>query len=90
MKTLQVHYEGHVQGVGFRYMVKTLAREYEVAGSVKNLPDGRVELIASGEAEELDDFLDAIRASSLAGHIALESPQTIPRPTGLKGFQIVP
>jgi acylphosphatase len=90
MKTLQVHYEGHVQGVGFRYTVKTLAREYEVAGSVKNLPDGRVELIASGEEEEVDDFLNAIRTSSLAGHIALESPQTIPRPAGLKGFQIVP
>lgn len=90
MKTLQVHYEGHVQGVGFRYTVKTLAREYEVAGSVKNLPDGRVELIASGEADEVDDFLDAIRTSSLAGHISLESPQSISRPAGLKGFQIVP
>ena len=48
MKTLRVHYEGRVQGVGFRYTVKNLAREYDVSGTVENLPDGRVVLLASG------------------------------------------
>jgi acylphosphatase len=90
MKTLCVHYEGRVQGVGFRYTVKNLACEYDVSGTVENLPDGRVELIASGESDEVDAFLEGIRTSHLAGHISLESPQTIPRPESLRGFAILP
>jgi acylphosphatase len=90
MKTLRVHYEGHVQGVGFRYTVKNLAREYDVSGTVENLPDGRVELITSGEPDEVDAFLEGIRTSHLASHISLESPQTIPRPESLRGFAILP
>ena len=90
MKTLRVHYEGRVQGVGFRYTVKNLAREFEVSGTVANLPDGRVELLASGEPEEVDAFLDAIATSGLAGHIDLVTPREIPRPPGLRGFSIVP
>jgi len=90
MKTLRVHYEGRVQGVGFRYTVKNLAREFEVSGTVANLPDGRVELLASGDAEEVDAFLEAIRTSALAGHITLETARDIPRPAGLRGFSIVP
>jgi acylphosphatase len=90
MKTLRVHYEGRVQGVGFRYTVKNLAREFEVSGTVANLPDGRVELLASGDPDEIDAFLEAIRASALAGHITLETLREIPRPAGLRGFSIVP
>jgi len=59
MKSVQVHYEGRVQGVGFRWSVKHLACGFDIAGSVKNLPDGRVELLAQGE--ETDEFLEAIR-----------------------------
>jgi acylphosphatase len=90
MKTVRVHYEGRVQGVGFRYTVKTLAREYDVSGTVANLPDGRVELLASGDEGEVDAFLEGIRTSALAGHIALESAQETARPDGLRGFSIVP
>jgi acylphosphatase len=90
MKTVRVHYEGNVQGVGFRYTVKSLAREFDVSGNVENLLDGRVSLLASGEAPEVDAFLEAIRKSPLAGHIALESPREEPRPAGLRGFSIVP
>jgi len=90
MKTLRVHYEGRVQGVGFRYTVKNLAREFEVSGTVANLPDSRVELVASGDPDEVDAFLEAIRTSALAGHISLETSHDIPRPAGLRGFSIVP
>jgi acylphosphatase len=76
--------------VGFRYTVKNLAREYDVSGTVENLPDGRVELIASGEPDEVDALLEGIRTSHLASHISLESPQTIARPESLRGFAILP
>jgi acylphosphatase len=89
MKSFLIHYEGRVQGVGFRYTIKNLAREFEVAGSVKNLPDGRVELMACGEDGEVSGFLEAIRTSDLAGHISLETKQTITRPPGLRSFQIL-
>ena len=41
-------YSGHVQGVGFRYAVRTLTTGFEVTGTVRNLEDGRVELVAEG------------------------------------------
>ena len=90
MKTVRVHYECRVQGVGFRYTVKTIAREYDVCGTVANLPDGRVELLASGDEGEVYAFLEGIRTSALAGHIALESALETARPDGLRGFSIVP
>ena len=86
--TISVLYEGKVQGVGFRASILSLAKGYEVTGWVKNLPDGRVEVLASGVAAELEDFLQGIRESHLAGHIEHENvtPST-PEP-GLKGFRI--
>ena len=50
---LHVYFSGHVQGVGFRYSVKQLSLEFDVTGWVKNLPDGRVELVTEGERNEL-------------------------------------
>ena len=51
-KTLQAFYEGRVQGVGFRYTARRIAAGFDVAGYVRNLADGRVELVASGDDEE--------------------------------------
>jgi len=62
-----VFYEGRVQGVGFRYTVRQLAKGYDVIGWVKNLPDGRVELLAGGQSEEVKGLLEAIIESELAG-----------------------
>jgi acylphosphatase len=57
----RVHFSGRVQGVGFRFTCQALARGFEVAGYVRNLPDGRVELLAEGESVELDALLTSIR-----------------------------
>jgi acylphosphatase len=67
----RVHYSGSVQGVGFRMTSWHLAREFRVSGYVRNLPDGRVELVAQGDPSELDRFLEAIRAA-FVGFISSE------------------
>ncbi len=56
----RVFYSGRVQGVGFRFISHRLAREFHVSGSVRNLADGRVELIAQADAEVLSAYLGAI------------------------------
>ncbi len=57
MKRLHVYYSGRVQGVGFRYAVREAAQELRVGGWVRNLPDGRVELVAEGSDEVLDQLI---------------------------------
>jgi acylphosphatase len=83
----QVFYEGRVQGVGFRFTVKRIARGFEVIGWVKNLPDGRVELQCSGEAGEVEAFLEDITESELKSHI--KSVTVLPiAPFPGRGFEI--
>ena len=58
---IHAYFSGRVQGVGFRYTTLQLARGYEVAGHVRNLSDGRVELEAEGAAGELHAFLAQVQ-----------------------------
>jgi acylphosphatase len=85
---LRILYSGHVQGVGFRYTALGVARGFEVVGTVRNLPDGRVELIAEGEPGELEEFRQAIRESGLAPHIRHEEVHREPARNDLSGFVI--
>jgi acylphosphatase len=55
-----VYFSGHVQGVGFRYSTLQVAKEFEVAGYVQNLADGRVLLEVEGRAEVVDEFVAAV------------------------------
>jgi acylphosphatase len=89
MITISAIFEGKVQGVGFRASVLSLAKGYEVTGWVKNLSDGRVELFASGEAEEIEAFLQGIRESHLAGHIDHENITPATAEPGMRGFRII-
>jgi acylphosphatase len=56
-----VHFEGRVQGVGFRFTTADIARHHAVAGYVQNLPDGRVRLVAEGESQAVQNFVDDVR-----------------------------
>ena len=86
---MQILYSGRVQGVGFRYTAKTTAMGFDVTGTVRNLPDGRVELIAEGEREELAAFQLAIRDSGLGGFIRDEAATWHTAAGGFRGFEIV-
>ena len=55
-----VHFSGRVQGVGFRFNVSQIAREYDVSGFVRNCSDGRVELQIEGEERDIKDFVKMI------------------------------
>ena len=55
---------GRVQGVGFRYKTNEIAKSFAVVGTVENLGDGRVKIVAEGDFEEIDRFVAAVQSSS--------------------------
>jgi acylphosphatase len=57
----RVVFSGRVQGVGFRVTCRSIARGFPIAGYVRNLADGRVELVAEGDRDELDGFVKSIQ-----------------------------
>jgi len=86
---LHIFFSGRVQGVGFRYTVKTIATGFEVTGTVKNLADGRVELLAEGDKRELEEFAQAIRDSEVGGFIRQEEASWNESKGEFRGFEIV-
>ena len=86
---MHIYYSGHVQGVGFRYTVKSAAAGFEITGTIRNLSDGRVELVAEGEKEELEAFRKAIRETGLQHFIESEDVDWEEATGGFRGFEIV-
>jgi len=86
---MQVFYSGSVQGVGFRYTVKTVATGFEVTGTVRNMPNGQVELVAEGAQSELEGFRAAIRDSGLGHFIQKEQVNWGDGQNEFRGFEIV-
>lgn len=84
-----VVYNGRVQGVGFRYTVKSLAPGFEITGTVRNLLDGRVELVAEGTRTELQALLQAVRDSGLGRFIRNEAVAWTDATGDLRGFTII-
>ena len=62
-------YGGRVQGVGFRYTAEAVAHGLGLTGWVKNLPDGRVEVVCEGSKEKIDAFISEIQQGVLGRHI---------------------
>ncbi len=69
-KRVPVFYSGRVQGVGFRITAEETAQDLEVVGWVKNLRDGRVELLAEAEQETLERFLNTVRTGPMKNFIS--------------------
>jgi len=87
-RRLQIFYSGRVQGVGFRYTAKTVATGFEITGTIRNLPDGRVELLAEGPPPELEAFRAALRDEGLAGFIRDEQVSWSEAKNEFRGFDI--
>jgi len=82
-----VHYSGNVQGVGFRFTAIRIARGYDVTGTVRNLPDGRVECVVEGEPEQIDAFLAEL-GEAMRGYIHRCQQQTAPAGGGYDSFDV--
>lgn len=82
-----VHFAGRVQGVGFRFTVLQISQEYEVAGYVQNLPDGRVRLEAEGGEEEVGAFVAAIERR-MQGYVRHVERSGARRPAQFVGFTV--
>lgn len=75
----KIYFSGRVQGVGFRFTVESIASRFAVTGYVKNLPDGRVELIAEAPLDELDRLQAAVKEamrSNIREVQAFDTPAT--------------
>ena len=88
MTSLQVFFEGRVQGVGFRWTVRHIAKGFDLKGWIRNLIDGRVEMQVSGEESEVRAFIDAIDKSELRSHIRKTEEQKLDAAVEAKGFEI--
>jgi len=60
MTTTQYLFSGRVQGVGFRWTTQRIATRFPVTGFVRNLSDGRVELVVRGTTQDVSNFLAQI------------------------------
>jgi acylphosphatase len=82
-----VFFSGHVQGVGFRYSVLQIAREYDVAGFVSNLADGRVQLEVEGAKADVEAFTKSVE-EKMHGYIRKVERSVGKRPAQFSGFVI--
>jgi acylphosphatase len=89
MTARRVIFQGRVQGVGFRYTVKDLARGFDVRGWVENLADGSVELQVTGQKEDVEEFIrEILLESPVAHHIRHHMTEEIPEMKHCVGFSI--
>jgi len=85
-----IYYSGRVQGIGFRYTVKILVNGFEATGTVRNLPDGRVELVDEGVRAELEGLLEAVRRSDVGRFIRQEQSDWTEAKNEFRTFEITP
>jgi acylphosphatase len=81
--------EGRVQGVGYRDWCRREALSRGLRGTVRNLPDGRVEVVVAGSAEETDAFLEACRQGPPAAEVTRIGLDAVDDP-GVANFHVLP
>ena len=87
LQRIEVLFSGHVQGVGFRYTALSISRSHVVAGFVRNLADGGVELVAEGEPSEVRAFVDNVKAE-MTHYIRNATESLVPATGEFTGFSV--
>ena len=80
-------FTGRVQGVGFRFTAEKIARRHQLAGYVRNLPDGTVEMLAQGPSDSVQDCISDIE-ESFAGYIRKTDIRQVPPDPAQTNFRI--
>jgi acylphosphatase len=82
--------QGRVQGVGFRWFVQREASELALRGWVRNTEDGHVEVVAAGDAEDLDELRTSLRRGPRGSRVdrIVEHTLTESEAEGLTNFSI--
>lgn len=78
MSDLHVRVTGLVQGVGFRWFVREKARRLGLAGWVRNLPDGSVEVAATGDPGQIDLLIGELKKGPPGAVVDQIQPQSVP------------
>lgn len=87
MQRRTYYFSGHVQGVGFRYTARHVANGYPVKGFVRNLADGRVEMVAEGEPKDLDGLAAELKRK-MEGFIKRVDVSESPATGEFTGFSV--
>ena len=87
-RAVRLRLTGRVQGVGFRWFARHVARELGIAGRVKNLPDGSVETVAAGTPAELATFRERLREGPPGARVLAVEEQELAVVPDWEGFEI--
>jgi acylphosphatase len=83
----QTLFSGNVQGVGFRYTTTRVAERFKVTGYVRNLPDGRVEVVSEASPDEQERFVKAVE-SAMQGYVRDRETQQMPAKSEFTEFGV--
>ena len=85
---MRIVVDGMVQGVGFRYFTRNLARSLNLTGFVRNTRDGRVETEAQGAPEQVGAFINGVRTGPSRAMVSGVEVEDIPEAPGEEGFEV--
>ena len=86
MKAVHVIVTGQVQGVGFRVFTERRASQLNVVGFVRNLPEGHVEVLAQGDAADVESFCEWLRKGPSFARVEELSVKDVPVDPNLRDF----
>ncbi|HDI75167.1 MAG TPA: acylphosphatase [Thermoprotei archaeon] len=89
MKRIHAYVKGIVQGVGFRYFVYRHAKTLGLTGYVRNLPDGRVEVVAEGSEESLRELVSLLWEGPVGSYVENVELEWSEAKNEFKDFKII-
>lgn len=89
IETLQIVVSGRVQGVGYRWFAFQAARKLKIEGTVRNLPNGDVEVFASGPKENLQTFLELLKDGPSFGYVTELKTNKVTPAISYEDFKII-